>query len=214
MCAGTSERRTRGQEGTPPDLTMRMKEEKVRQLGAALMGLGLIFFGMELMSEAMKPLRIYAPFIDLMQQMKNPFLGILIGMVFTALVQSSSATTGIVIVLAGQGFISLEAGIALLFGANIGTCVTALLAAIGKPREALQGAMVHVLFNVVGVVLWVGFIRQLAGLVRAVSPTSLEPVGRPGWPRRRRDRSPMRIRFSTWPTPFYSSGSRRRSRGW
>ena len=154
-----------------------MKQEKIRQLGAVLMGLGLIFFGMELMSDAMKPLRAYAPFIDLMQQMKNPFLGILIGMVFTALVQSSSATTGIVIVLAGQGFISLEAGIALVFGANIGTCVTALLAAIGKPREAFQAAIVHVLFNVAGVVLWVGFLRQLAGLVRSVSPASLDLAG-------------------------------------
>ena len=76
--------------------------------------------------------------------METPALGILAGALFTALVQSSSATTGVVIVMASQGFISLPAGIALSFGANIGTCVTALLAAIGKPREALRAGTVHV----------------------------------------------------------------------
>ena len=95
------------------------KQEKVKQYGIMLMGLGLIFFGMELMSNATRPLRTYQPFIDLMQQMDNPVLGILIGALFTGIVQSSSATTGVIIVLATQGFITLEAGIALAFGANI-----------------------------------------------------------------------------------------------
>ena len=102
-----------------------------------LMGLGLVFFGMSVMSDAMKPLRSYQPFLDLMITMENPLLGILVAAAFTGLVQSSSATTGIVIVMASQGFITLPAGIALAFGANIGTCVTALLASIGKPREAV-----------------------------------------------------------------------------
>ena len=146
--------------------------ERVRQYGAMVMGLGLIFFGMELMSDATRPLRSYAPFIALMQQMANPALGILAGAAFTAVVQSSSATTGVIIVLATQGFITLEAGIALVFGANVGTCVTALLAAIGKPREAVRAAVVHVLFNVLGVVLWVGFIGALADLVQAFSPSA------------------------------------------
>jgi len=126
------------------------QQHKIKQYGGMLMGLGLVFFGMGVMSEAMHPLRSYQPFLDLMVNMSNPLLGILVAAAFTALVQSSSATTGIVIVMASQGFISLPAGIALAFGANIGTCVTALLAAIGKPREALRAAAVHVLFNVLG----------------------------------------------------------------
>ncbi|GAB5535071.1 MAG: Na/Pi cotransporter family protein [Rubricoccaceae bacterium] len=148
------------------------KREKIRQYGTMLMGLGLIFFGMELMSDATSPLRSYEPFIELMRQMENPLLGLLVGAAFTAVVQSSSATTGVVIVLAGQGFITLEAGIALTFGANVGTCVTALLAAIGKPREAVRAAGVHVLFNVLGVVVWLGLIGYLADAVQAFSPTA------------------------------------------
>ena len=79
--------------------------------------------------------------------------------------------------MAGQGFISLPAGIALAFGANIGTCVTALLAAIGKPREAIRAATTHVLFNVAGVLLWIGFVDQLAELVTLISPVHAELAG-------------------------------------
>ncbi len=148
------------------------KREKLRLYGSMLMGLGLVFFGMSLMSDATKPLRTFEPFIELMRSMDHPLLGILVAAAFTALVQSSSATTGIVIVLAGQGFITLEAGIALAFGANVGTCVTALLATLGKPRAAKQAALVHVLFNILGVLLWVAFIDDLARAVRAISPAA------------------------------------------
>lgn len=153
------------------------KKEKIKQYGGMLMGLGMVFFGMSVMSEGMKPLRTYQPFIDLMIHMENPLIGILIGASFTALIQSSAATTGIVIVMASQGFISLPAGIALAFGANIGTCVTALLASIGKPREALRAATVHVLFNVLGVLIWMGFISQLANFVSWLSPSYPELMG-------------------------------------
>jgi phosphate:Na+ symporter len=153
------------------------KNEKIKQYGAMLMGLGLVFFGMSVMSDAMKPLRSYQPFLDLMVQMENPLVGILIAAGFTGLVQSSSATTGIVIVMASQGFITLPAGIALAFGANIGTCVTALLASIGKPREAVRAALVHVLFNVAGVILWFFFIPQLADFVTMMSPVHPELTG-------------------------------------
>ncbi|MDJ0916230.1 MAG: Na/Pi cotransporter family protein [Woeseiaceae bacterium] len=153
------------------------KRDVLRQYGGIVMGLGLVFFGMNIMSEAMQPLRDYPPFLDLMQRMESPLIGILIAAGFTALVQSSSATTAIVIVMAGQGLISLPAGIALAFGANIGTCVTALLAAIGKPREAIRASITHVLFNVAGVLLWIGLIDHLAQLVTAVSPVHPELVG-------------------------------------
>jgi phosphate:Na+ symporter len=136
------------------------------------MGLGLIFFGMELMSIATGPVRGWPPFIELMQNMKNPLLSVAMGAMFTAIVQSSSATTGIVIVLASQGLISLESGIGLIFGSNIGTCVTAIISSLGRPREALQAACAHVIFNVLGVTLWLAFIPQFADLVRAISPVS------------------------------------------
>ncbi len=147
------------------------KNEKLKHYGHMVMGLGLIFFGMQVMSDGTKPLRDYQPFIDMMRQMDNPLWGILVAAGFTAVVQSSSATTGIIIVLAGQGFISLEAGIALVFGANIGTCVTAMLASIGKPREAVRASLVHVFFNVAGVVIWLPFIGYLAWLVGGLGDT-------------------------------------------
>lgn len=150
------------------------KKEKLQQYGYMIMGLGMVFFGMGQMSGAMKPLRTYQPFLDLMTQMSNPVLGMLVAALFTALIQSSSATTGVIIVLAMQGLITLEAGIALSFGANIGTCVTAFLASIGKPREALRVSMVHVLFNVVGVLLFLPFIGPFAGLVTSISPAAPE----------------------------------------
>ncbi|UCC99717.1 MAG: Na/Pi cotransporter family protein, partial [Phycisphaerales bacterium] len=153
------------------------KQQKWRLYGAMLMGLGMIFLGMGIMSEATKPLRSFDPFIDMMQHMTNPLFGILAAAAFTALVQSSSATTGIVIVLASQGFITLEAGIALAFGANIGTCVTAVLATLGKPREAVQAAAVHLLFNVLGVLIWLPLIGLLTGFVQSISPTHPELEG-------------------------------------
>jgi phosphate:Na+ symporter len=146
------------------------KNERLRSYGNAILGLGLIFYGMQLMSDGMRPLQSYAPFIDFMKNMASPLVGILFGALFTGLVQSSSATTGITIVLASQGFLSLEAGIALIFGANIGTCVTAALAAIGKPRDAKRAVLVHVIFNVAGVALWFYFIPQLGELVTWLSP--------------------------------------------
>ncbi len=137
-----------------------------------LLGVGMVFFGMGLMSAAMAPLRSYPPFIDLIGAIANPFAGAAVGMLFTAIIQSSAATTGIVIVLAGQGIMDLQTAIAVALGANIGTCATAGLAVIGKPREAVRAAVVHLLFNVAGVAVWIGFIPQLAEFVRMISPDS------------------------------------------
>lgn len=144
-----------------------------KHIGGIILGLGLVFLGMNVMSEATNPLKSYEPFIQLMKGLDNYLWGILIGLVFTAAVQSSSATTGVVIVLAAQGLISTEAGIALIFGANIGTCVTAVLSAMGKPRDAMRVAISHVLFKVVGVIIWYAFIRQLAVLVGMISPNDV-----------------------------------------
>lgn len=154
------------------------KREDVRHSGAMLMGLGLVFYGMGVMGEAMLPLQSYQPFLDLMVKMENPLLGILVGAVFTGLVQSSAATTGIAIVMASAGLITLPAGIALAFGANIGTCVTAILASLGKPVEAVRAAAVHVIFNIAGVLLWVMFIPQLAEFVVSISPAADDLSGK------------------------------------
>lgn len=151
-------------------VSLTAKRETWRQYGLMLLGLGLVFYGMSIMSDAMKPLRTFQPFIDFMISMNHPLLAALVGALFTAVIQSSSATTGIVIVMAGQGLIGLEGAIALALGANIGTCVTAGLAAIGKPREAVRAAVVHTLFNTAGVLLWIAFIPQLADFARWISP--------------------------------------------
>jgi len=141
-----------------------LEDGKVKEIGRSIMGLGIIFFGMGIMSEAMTPLRGYQPAIDFMASLDAPLMGIAVAAAFTALIQSSSATTGIALVLAGSGLITLEAGIALSLGANVGTCATAGLASIGKPRAAVRVAIVHVIFNVVGVLVWLFFIPQLVAM--------------------------------------------------
>ncbi|MDB4583268.1 Na/Pi cotransporter family protein [Draconibacterium sp.] len=144
-------------------------KKSFKDIGTIILGLGLVFLGMNVMSEATEPLKTYEPFIQLMKGLDNHLLGIIIGTIFTAAIQSSSATTGVVIVLASQGLIGTETGIAIIFGANIGTCVTALLSAVGKPKAAMRVAFSHVFFNVVGVILWYAFIGQLTNIVEWIS---------------------------------------------
>lgn len=155
-------------------LSFLSKREIWREYGRILLGMGLVFYGMGVMSTAMSPLRSYVPFIDFIATLSHPVSAALVGAAFTAVIQSSAATTGIVIVLAGQGLIGLETAIAVALGANIGTCATAGLAVIGKPREAVRAAVVHVLFNVAGVAIWIALIPELASLVREISPGALD----------------------------------------
>lgn len=148
------------------------KQNSWKQFGSIVLGLGLVFYGMGLMSDALYPMRSYPPFVDFMVSMDNPLLAAGVGALFTAVVQSSSATTGILIVMASQGLLQLEAAIAIALGANVGTCVTAGLASIGKPREAVRAAVAHTVFNVTGVLLWIGFIPQLAAFAAWISPVA------------------------------------------
>lgn len=145
------------------------KTEKKKSIGDIILGFGILFFGMKLMSDVMTPLRTFPGFINMMKDLENPFMGIFIGAIFTAIVQSSSATTGVLIVLAQQGLISLEAGIPIILGANIGTCVTAVLAGIGSSREAKRVAIAHVMFKVTGVCLFVFWIPQFADMIQAMA---------------------------------------------
>ena len=160
-------------------LTIVGRKESYRHVGEAILGFGILFFGMKLMSDAMAPLRTYAPFISVLEGLKNPIVGLFVGTVFTALIQSSSAFTGIVIVLAQQGILTLEAGIALIFGANIGTCITAGLASIGATREAKRVALAHVLFKIGGVALFILWIPSFAELIRWVSPGVVDSAATP-----------------------------------
>jgi phosphate:Na+ symporter len=150
-------------------IKMMGKTEKIKAVGDIILGFGILFFGMKLMSDVMKPLRTYPAFIDLMKNLETPLMGILFGAAFTAIVQSSSATTGVLIVLAQQGLITLEGGIPVIFGANIGTCVTAALAGIGASREAKRVAIAHIMFKLAGVLLFVFWIPQFADLIRSLA---------------------------------------------
>ncbi len=145
------------------------KKDTVKNLGYVILGFGLLFYGMKVMSDTMKPLRSDPAFNSILTSFENPFLGILAGAIFTALVQSSSATTGIVITLASGGSITLEAGIPLIFGANIGTCITALLAGLNASRDAKRVAVAHVTFNFIGVLLFCFWIPTFADLVSQTS---------------------------------------------
>ena len=145
------------------------KKDTIKNLGFVVLGFGLLFYGMKVMSDTMKPLRSDPGFNSILTSFENPFLGIMAGAIFTALVQSSSATTGIVITLASGGSITLEAGIPLIFGANIGTCVTALLAGLNASRDAKRVAVAHVTFNVIGVLLFCFWIPTFAEFISQTS---------------------------------------------
>ena len=153
-------------------LTMFSNKDSTKYIGEAILGFGLLFFGMKLMSDAMKPLRTFLPFINMLRGLENPMLALIVGTIFTALIQSSSAFTGIIIVLAQQGLLTLDAGIPLVMGANIGTCITAGLASIGTSREAKRVALAHVLFKVGGVALFILWIPVFADIIRWLSPVS------------------------------------------
>jgi len=149
-------------------LRMFSKSKKYQNIGEVILGFGILFYGMKLMSDSMKPLRSFPAFIDMIKGLENPLLGLLIGAIFTAVIQSSSAFTGIVIVLAQQGLITLEAGIPMIFGSNIGTCVTAGLASIGMTRDAKRVAIAHVIFKVAGVLIFLFWIPQFAEIIRTL----------------------------------------------
>ncbi|WP_009631255.1 Na/Pi cotransporter family protein [Synechocystis sp. PCC 7509] len=146
------------------------KGQTLKTLGIVLLGFGLMFYGLEAIDEAMKPFREYQPFLNLMKSLaQNPLLGALVGAIFTIIIQSSSATVAIVVTLAGSGLISLPAGIAIMLGAEIGTCADTLVATIGRGRPALRTGVFHLLFNLVSVALGLLFAPLLVQLVSSIS---------------------------------------------
>ena len=131
------------------------KNKKIHNIGQIIFGFGALFFGLELMGDGMKPLRYLEAFQELTVSMSdNPLLGVVIGTVLTVIVQSSSATIGILQELYGLGLIDINAALPVLFGENIGTTITAVLASIGATVAARRAALTHVLFNIIGTAIF------------------------------------------------------------
>ncbi|OQA91464.1 MAG: Na+/Pi-cotransporter [Elusimicrobia bacterium ADurb.Bin231] len=129
------------------------KQKRIKSIGDTILGFGILFLGMKLMSDGLMPLKNYKPFLSLMENVGNPFIGIMVGLIFTLVVQSSGATTGIVIALALAGAITLKEAIPINLGASIGTCITAILGSIGAGREGKRVAVFHTLAQTAGVIL-------------------------------------------------------------
>ncbi len=153
-------------------LVMFTKKAIVRYYGQIIAGLGILFIGMDMMSSSMAPLRESETFVNLLTQFSNPLLGILVGTVFTAIIQSSSASVGILQALATSGVIGLPSAVYVLFGQNIGTCITAILASIGTSRNAKRTTIIHLMFNVIGTILFtlVCMFTPLTSLVSGWTP--------------------------------------------
>lgn len=152
-----------------------LKSPKVHNYGLIVAGLGVLFLGMEMMSSSMMPLRDSEAFVGLMTKFSNPVLGILAGAVFTAIIQSSSASVGILQALASNGLIGLPSAVFVLFGQNIGTCITAVLASIGTSRNAKRTTIIHLTFNMIGTVIFttVCILTPLTALVESWTPTNV-----------------------------------------
>ena len=156
-------------------LVVFFKNPKLHNYGSIVAGLGVLFIGMDMMSAAMKPLADEPAFVSLMTRFENPILGILAGAAFTALIQSSSASVGILQALAASGAISFSSAVFVLFGQNIGTCITAVLASIGTSRNAKRTTLIHLMFNITGTMIFtiVCVLFPLPALVASFSPENI-----------------------------------------
>lgn len=151
------------------------RTKRRRDVAMIVLGFGFLMLGMETMSNAMEPLQDSVAFQQLIVSIgSNRFLGLLIGLGITMVIQSSSATTGILIALAATGSITIEAAFAIILGANIGTCITVMLSSITANRTAKQAAMIHLLFNVIGAIIFLPLGSILINVVKFIAPTSVQ----------------------------------------
>ena len=152
-----------------------LKNEKLHHYGKIIAGLGILFIGMDMMSAAMVPLRESETFVNIITRFSNPVLGILAGAIFTAIIQSSSASVGILQALASSGVIGLPQAVYVLFGQNIGTCITAVLASIGTSRVAKRTTIIHLLFNIIGTTLFtiICILTPFTTLVEGFTPNNV-----------------------------------------
>ncbi|MCD7840165.1 MAG: Na/Pi cotransporter family protein [Erysipelotrichaceae bacterium] len=149
-----------------------VKNKKTDAVGQVVAGLGILFMGMEMMSSAMTPLRDSQVFINLVSTFENPLIGIIAGALFTAVIQSSSASVGVMQALAIGGAISLPQAVYVLFGQNIGTCITSILASIGANRNAKRATVIHLSFNVIGTVIFVilSMVTPFVSIMESLTP--------------------------------------------
>lgn len=158
------------------------KREKRRGIGTILLGFSILMMGMETMSNAVKPLADLPEFTSLFTMFENPLLGILLGVLVTAAIQSSSASVGILQALATTGAVTVGSAVPIILGQNIGTCVTALLSSVGANKNARRAAMVHLYFNIVGVTLFALFFYGLDAAIhfpfvsQAVTPLGIAQI--------------------------------------
>lgn len=145
------------------------KSKKIHNFGQIVFGFGALFYGLELMSGGMKPLRTLESFQELTVSLStNPILGVIVGTVFTVIVQSSSATIGILQGLFSENLVDLDAALPVLFGDNIGTTITAVLAAIGTSVAAKRAAAVHVLFNLIGTAIFLLLLKPFTFVIASL----------------------------------------------
>ena len=150
-----------------------INKQTYKHIGQIICGFGLLFLGLEIMSGSMAPLADIPQFQSMLTAFKNPFMGILVGAVFTGIIQSSSASIGVLQALAlTPGLMTIESAIYVLLGMNIGTCVTALISSIGTSKAARRTAIVHLLFNIIGVIIFVPVVAFLPfnQWIEALSP--------------------------------------------
>lgn len=149
-----------------------LKMPKVQHIGKIAAGLGVLFIGMDMMGGSMEPLKESESFISIMTEFSNPALGILAGAVFTAVIQSSSASVGILQTLANEGLIAFDSAAFVLFGQNIGTCITAVLASIGTNRSAKRTTIIHLSFNIIGTAIFTTLclLLPVTDWVKSISP--------------------------------------------
>ena len=155
------------------------KDKKLRSIGEAVAGLGFIFVAMSLMKDSMAPLSEMDIVKDIFASINNPFIGIIVGIIFVIIIQSSAAGVGVLQAMAmsasGAQLITLEQAMFIIFGLNIGTCVTAVFASIGGSRNATRAGMLHMLFNVIGTAIFTVayYLFPVADWVRALSPNDV-----------------------------------------
>ena len=153
-----------------------LKKPQLHHYGSILAGLGVLFIGMDMMGTAMEPLREWPAFVNVVSTFSNPAVGIAVGAIFTAIIQSSSASVGILQALAVSGVVGLNTSVYVLFGQNIGTCITAVLAAIGTSRAAKRTTVVHLSFNIIGTILFT-ILCQVTPLVPFMQSLTDNPAG-------------------------------------
>lgn len=163
-------------------MDMLSKNERVKTIGLMIAGLGLVFLGLDVMSDAMSIYRDNAAIKEFLASATNPFVLLLVGTVFTALVQSSSAVTSLIITMAGQGLLIGGAGtnavLFLVLGSNIGTCITAILSSIGANTNAKRASLIHLMFNVFGTIIFSVFLLCWPGFMSATLAKWFPDAGR------------------------------------